>query len=49
MQFLKFTIQGLKLSAQYVLLAVQGWGQLANLGVLMVGLLAFNSKQLIYS
>ncbi len=24
--------------------AVQGWGQLANLGVLMVGLLAFNSK-----
>ena len=23
---------------------MQGWGQLANLGVLMVGLLAFNSK-----
>lgn len=23
---------------------VQGWGQLVNLGVLMVGLLAFNSK-----
>jgi len=30
--------------SQHVLLAVQGWGQLANLGVLMVGLLAFNSK-----
>ncbi len=27
-----------------MLLAVQGWGQLANLGVLMVGLLALNSK-----
>lgn len=25
-------------------LSVQGWGQLVNLGVLMVGLLAFNSK-----
>ena len=24
--------------------SVQGWGQLVNLGVLMVGLLAFNSK-----
>ena len=24
--------------------ALQGWGQLANLGVLMVGLLAFNSE-----
>jgi hypothetical protein len=36
--------QVLHLWAQHVLLAVQGWGQLANLGVLMMGLLAFNSK-----
>lgn len=26
------------------MLFLQGWGQLVNLGVLMVGLLAFNSK-----
>ena len=32
-----------------MLLAVKGWGQLANLGVLMVGLLAFNSMQFIHS
>ena len=37
-------LQVLHLWAQHLQLAMQGWGQLANLGVLMVGLLAFNSK-----
>ncbi len=37
-------LQILHFWAQHMLPAVQGWGQLANLGVLMVGLLAFNIK-----
>ncbi len=37
-------LQALYLWAQQMHCDVQGWGQLANLGVLMVGLLAFNSK-----
>ena len=41
-------LQALHLWVQDMLLAVQG-GQLANLGVLIVGLPAFNSKQFTYS